>query len=347
MVWVGTFRAQDETVAATLIVSETAPVYEEYYDDMIGDGEIIDEMGYGPYSEGTYVSLDLGATPASRVRADQGGGGSAEVSFRPEVPNPVNGASCSGYIELVPTAAIELSGDGPFALTASSDDDLTLTVRTPGGGWFCSDDADGYDPGIQIDAPEAGTYLAWVGTFGERDQAMTATLAATPGEITVTSDDFGFDVGFGGPTQSGGVYDGAELGGPSLAAVSFDGVEVVQEVQAGGAMLNPVRGETCGGFVDARPTLAVEAEGAFEIAASGDEDLTLTIRSPSGEWTCSDDADGTDPRASVTGEAGTYSVWVGTYYRRIAPSSALVSVSDVAPPPPPPPPAFTPDTIRG
>ena len=343
-VWVGTYRAEDDTVPATLVVSETAPAYDDF-EDVIGDGEIFDEMGgYGAYSEGSYVALDLDATPASRVRASQSEGGSAEVSFRPQALNPVNGPSCVGHVELAPTAAIELSGDGPFALTASSDDDLTLTVRTPGGGWFCSDDADGLDPGIQIDAPEDGTYLAWVGTFGEREDAVTATLAATPGELAVTDPRFGS--GYDGPTQSDGAYDGAELDGEPLATATFSSSYVEREVEAGGPVLNPVEGEVCGGFVDARPTLAVEADGPFEIVARGDEDLTLIVRDPSGAWTCGDDADGTNPRVSLSGQ-GTFSVWVGTYYRRTAPVPATVEVSadvietielDLAEPP---------DTIRG
>ena len=335
-VWVGTFGVHDGPVAATLLVSEAAPVpYDDFEDFLM-------EEDYGPYSEGSYAALDLEATPASRVRADDGSGGSAEVSFRPQALNPVNGAACVGHVDLAPTAAIELSGDGPFALTASSDDDLTLTVRTPSGRWFCSDDADGLDPGIQIDAPEAGTYLAWVGAFGEREAAVTATLTAAPGELALS--DLRFSSAYDGPTQSDAAYDGADLGGAPLATVAFDGIDVVQEVQAGGALLNPVVGPACGGFVDARPTLSVEADGPFEVAASGDEDLTLTVLSPDGSWVCSDDADGTDPRATVSGEAGTYSVWVGTYYRRTAPASALVSFSPAAPPVPPPPPS---DTIRG
>lgn len=320
-VWVGTFSLADDTVGATLAVSEQAPEADDFF------GEIIDEPGsFGAYTEGTYVLLDLDATPASRVRADSDGGGSADISIRPSVQNPVQGGSCRGFIELAPTAAIELSGDGPFGITASADDDLTLTVRTPSGDWFCSDDADWLDPGIQIDEPEAGTYLAWVGTFSEPGQVATATLAAAPGEITVN--DFVVTSGYDGPTQSGGAYGGTDLGGDPLAAVTFEGTPMSQEVGAGGPMLNPVDGETCGGFVSARPTLAVRADGTVQISASGDQDLTLTVLAPDGSWTCSDDADGTDPSATVDGGEGVYSVWVGTYYRRTEPVPATVTVEE-------------------
>lgn len=322
-VWVGTFSLESDTVGATLAVSEEAPVYEDLYTDDFMDGD----AGFGAYSSGTYVLLDLDATPASRVRASADDGGSADISIRPSVQNPVQGGSCRGYVELAPTAAIELSGEGPFALTASSDDDLTLTVRTPSGDWFCSDDADGLNPGIQIDSTEAGSYLAWVGTFGEREEAVSGTVSAMPGELTVTNNDFGVG-GYDGPTQSEGVYDGDDLGGDAATAVTFDGSRIREEVGAGGSMLNPVEGETCGGFVSAQPTLSVEADGMVQISASSDQDLTLTIQAPDGSWTCSDDADGTNPSALVDGGEGVYSVWVGTYYRRTEPIPATVTVEE-------------------
>ena len=339
-VWVGTFSRQRGTVGATLTISEDAPVA-----DWIGEDGIIDEPGdFGPFSEGSYVLLDLAATPASRIRATADEGGSAEVSLRPEAMNPVSGASCVGFVELAPTAAIELSGRGPFALTARADADLTLTVRTPSGGWFCSDDADGYDPGIQIDEPEVGAYLAWVGVFGETEGAVRATLAATPGELQVSELSVGPDR-YDGPTQSPGTdAEGVLSGDRPAARLAFEGERVEREVTAGGPRLNPVRGEVCGGFLDDRPTLAVTSQGAFSILASGDQDLTLTILAPDGTWTCSDDALGTNPRVLVDGEAGTYAVWVGTFYRRTEAAPATVVVDEAIPldfdldePPPAPP----------
>lgn len=322
-VWVGTFSPSDDTVGATVSVSEQAP--EPLSFDGFDDGF---DDGFGAFSSGTYVVLDLDAAPASRVRADGDGGGSAEISIRPSVQNPVQGGRCRGYLELAPTAAVELSGDGPFALTASSDDDLTMTVRTPSGDWFCSDDADGLDPGIQIDTPEAGTYLAWIGTFGEREEAVSGTVSVMPGELTVSESSFDFG-GYDGLTQSDGVYDGTDLGGDAAAAVTFSGDRVQQEVGAGGSMLNPVEGETCGGFISAQPTLSIEGRGDMQVSASGEQDLTLTILAPDGSWTCSDDADGTNPTAEVMGGEGIYSVWVGTYYRRTEPVPATVTILEV------------------
>lgn len=310
-VWVGTYRAAEGTADATLTVSETAPevIYEDY--------------DYGaPYSEGSYTPLDLDATPPVRFGSD-GETATAEATVRPTGSNPVQGMSCAGYVEAGPTAGITLAGEGPFALRASSDADLTLTVRTPGGAWFCSDDADGLDPGIQIDEAEAGTYLAWVGTFSDDGSETEVTLSAGPGEVAY--EDGGFGMGPELTPQSEGTYDGTELGGTAAVTLA---VGDAADVTAGGPIANPVEGEVCTGFVSAAPTAAVEADGDVRIeatAAEGD-DLTLVIRAPDGTWTCSDDADGRDPAAEVMGGPGTYEVWVGTFSRRSEPVPATLRV---------------------
>lgn len=341
-VWVGAFGGFGGTVRATLSVSEDLPETSGGYDDYTDYSEFAQ-----PYSEGAYTPLDLEAPPAVRLRARAGEAGTESVTVRPEGPNPVQGASCRGYVETAATAAIELDGDGPFALTATGGDDLTLTVRTPAGDWLCSDDADGLDPGIQIDAPEAGRYLAWVGSYGELGAAVEATLAAAAGELVVSEPSF--DEYGGAVLQSGGVYEGSEVrAGGAAATVDWDGASAQDlAVQAGGPVANPVRGEACGGFVSERPSAEVRAPGGLAVSASAAEDLTLTVRAPDGTWTCSDDADGTDPRVEVDGGEGVYSVWVGTYYRRGA-APATLRVAVVPPPPvmlPPPPPP--PPTIRG
>ena len=102
----------------------------------------------------------------------------------PAGANPVSGPVCSGFIAAGPTASVEMSGAGPLGITAMADDgsDLVLVVRTPDNRWFCSDDADGLNPGVQIGSADdptaaAGTYLVWVGTFGDPNgwRAWTGT----------------------------------------------------------------------------------------------------------------------------------------------------------------------------
>ncbi len=320
-VWVGTFSAVTETVGATLTVGETDRMDDVFAEDYDYDYEPT------PYSEGTYVPLDLDAVPVARLSADDSDGDSVGVTVRPSGPNPVQGTECAGYVEAGATAALDLRGDGPFAITASSDSDLTLLVRTPSGGWFCSDDADGLDPGVQIDAPEAGRYLVWVGAFslfGELgDEApVEATVSAMPGEVVVSG---GYDGGFGGVSQSDGDYAGSDIvagpGGTALAVGAMD----TADVEAGGTVQNPVVGEACHGFLSARPSATVDTDGdEVTVSATGDEDLTMVVQAPDGTWTCSDDADGSDPAVTVGAGPGTYSVWIGTYYRRTEPATATL-----------------------
>ena len=320
VVWVGTFGVAVDAVDATLTVAETTAAY-------VPSGDLVVEGVGTPFSEGTYVPLDLDAAPGVRLSASDADGASAAVTVQPTAPNPVQGASCAGYIEAAPTAGVELRGDGPFAITASSDDDLTLVVRTPAGAWFCSDDAYELDPGVQIDAPEAGLYVVWVGSFGNADGAVTeATLAAEPGELEVSEADYGMGGGPAVEPQSDGTYAGSEIVG-GAAEVSLSGDEAgAATVQAGGTVWNPVDGAACHGYLHASPSATVDASGPVTVAATADEDLTLVVQAPDGSWTCSDDADGSDPRATVDGGAGTYSVWVGTYFRRTTPVSATLRV---------------------
>ena len=43
-------------------------------------------------------------------------------------------------------------------------------------------------------------------------------------------------------------------------------------------------------------------------------DVTLVVNTPSGEWLCSDDANGTNPHIQVDQpQSGTYNIWIGTY----------------------------------
>ncbi len=340
-VWAGTYSLEDDLKAATLTVAESAE------DIDFGDmdfGDFDDDFSFSPYSTGSYVLLDLEAVPAVRLR---GGSemASVETSFTPDSPNPIQGDACRGFIERSATVAMELSGDGPFALRASGLDDLTLTVLTPGGMWYCSDDAEELNPGIQLDDAEDGIYRVWVGTFGDMDTTTDVTVSVGPGEVVAMSD-------FGGSdrvTQTEGMYSGTEVrSGSAAAELSLEGdtSRASQSVMAGGMVLNPVEGGSCQGFISERPSLSiVSSHYSLEIQAMSDtdEDLTMVVLGPDGSWTCSDDADGTNPAASVNGGEGEYSVWIGTFSRRMQMSPATVTV-EMTPMPPAPP---APDVIRG
>lgn len=324
--WVGTFGAAAGPVPATLVVSETAPEFD--YEDVIGDGEIIDEpFGPTPFSEGTYTTFDLSLTPRERLTLDADRV-STTTTVKVALPNPVDGDVCSGYVENAPTVGLTLQGDGPISVTATSDDDLVLLMQTPSGRWFCSDDADGLNPGVQVDDPEAGVYKVWAGTFTDMEADIDVEVVAERGELVVSGGNFGFtpDVA----PQSEGAYDGTEIRPGAPQMMVSDALPASVTVEAGGPVLNPVEGEACSGFVSERPTAEMAVEGAVEITAdpTDDTDLTLVVRTADGAWTCSDDADGQAPRVQLfDAPGGTVSVWVGTFSRRTNRPEAVLTVT--------------------
>lgn len=348
-VWVGTFAgsARMSANAATLTLSETAPPPPEM--DM-GD---MGMMGGMPYSEGTlvtYVTLQPDARPSVRlVAADEAAEATTDVL--PEGGNPVRGEVCSGYVSAAPTATVELTGTGPLGVTARPADeaafsDLVLLVQTPSGMWYCSDDAQGLNPGVQFGSlqdptgAETGTYRVWVGTFGDPsgmdmmmdDEMMEGAQPSPPGPVAVVVtavrgeivvDQPSMDMGMGMdlPDFTPGTYEGTDLRpDDAQMTLALTGVTTTTQVTAGGALINPVDGDACAGFVDARPSFAFTAEGQGQLtvtATAAEDDLVMLVRTPAGMWLCSDDAEGSNPMVGLAPiEQGRHAVWVGTFSRR-------------------------------
>lgn len=81
------------------------------------------------------------------------------------------GAACPGYVASAPDFDLYWtagSGALPLVISANSQADTTLVVRTPTGEWLCEDDGgfSGFNPGMRIDNPMSGLYDIWVGTYG-------------------------------------------------------------------------------------------------------------------------------------------------------------------------------------
>lgn len=92
------------------------------------------------------------------------------------------GSNCPGYIadnpdfDLYWTAG---SGALPLVISADSQVDTTLVVRTPSGQWLCEDDGgfNGMNPGLRIDHPETGLYDIWVGTYSPGNAAAVLSIS--------------------------------------------------------------------------------------------------------------------------------------------------------------------------
>lgn len=219
---------------------------------------------------------------------------------------------CTGFYHAEPSARV--SGPAPYSITATSDADLTLAVRTRGGGWICNDDASPFDnaPGLEIQGE--GEQIVWVGTF--RGYARTETPEAT---LTVTAEtiiepEFDFDPGererFSEASYT--VLD-LDARGPILTlGANADSTDATYSI--GETVANPVTGDLCRGNISLGRTLTVRAEGdgPFTLYATGDDDLVLVARDADGQWFCSDDAAGRDPAIEIA-EAGDVAVWIGTF----------------------------------
>lgn len=105
------------------------------------------------------------------------------------------------------------------------------------------------------------------------------------------------------------------------------------DVRAGGAMPAAVLGgQGCVGYITEHPTYVVhyeEAGSLFDLffSAAADPDLTMAVRTPSGEVLCDDDGGVGPLNPGVRVESppnGAYEIWVGTYSSGIGyPQSAL------------------------
>lgn len=89
---------------------------------------------------------------------------------------------CRGYVASPPDARIAYTAPGRFLrIFFQSEQDTTLVVRLPDGTFACNDDFGGtLDPLVDINAPAAGTYDIWVGTFTP-DSAASGSLFLSSG----------------------------------------------------------------------------------------------------------------------------------------------------------------------
>ena len=306
-VWVGTFSEEGGAAPATLYVSET-----------LNEDPALDPSG-DPASGTVALASGFDSDP-HEVTVMAGGPVSA-----------MNGEGCTGYVDPnAPAVALDLDTDGSRPLyvyaRAEGDDDLTLVVSGPDGTLHCNDDADGLNPGVMVEAPEAGRYAVWVGTYASRartEDPIRATVffsetEGPTGDFTGEFEDEEF--------MDDGVYEGGEdislFAEPAHGTLSltpgFGSEEVA--VEAGGNDAVSVSGMGCAGSImNGEPDVNVlfgEGEGgllAFSVEA-GDTDTTLILNLPDGSWRCSDDEIGRNPVIVVEAPAaGLYNVWVGTF----------------------------------
>src|SRR5690606_7610043 len=93
---------------------------------------------------------------------------------------------------------------------------------------------------------------------------------------------------------------------------------LTRTLQAGGDDATPLSGAGCVGYINtSAPDFDLNYSAGsmpLYIYAESDSDLTLVVNDASGNWHCSDDANGTDPMIHLASPpSGNYNIWVGTY----------------------------------
>lgn len=169
-IWIGTFGT-GSLVPGYLVATSGASIPGALSSPLLGSASA--------------VSVTPNATPAGGAQLDPSGNASFGTltlasGFAPdptELPVVAGGNvdifsanlgdQCRGYVASAPDARIAYSAPGRFLrIFFQSDNDTTLVVRLPDGSFVCNDDFTGVlDPLVDINAPAAGNYDIWVGTF--------------------------------------------------------------------------------------------------------------------------------------------------------------------------------------
>ena len=260
------------------------------------------------------------------------------------------GVACVGVIGERPDAVLHWAQDDTvetLRIFMLSLGDPTLVVVTPSGEVLCNDDYSPLvaDPYLSIDAPEAGRYAIYAGTFED--------AAIAPGFLVVTSQDLNpavMDLAQMFPRQANPdavrnpqPAEAMEVdSAPQAAAeapITPDTTPVTQTLTAGGALGAfdvELGNQACTGFVTPAPTFTFDWEGAAEHLAlffEAGADTTLLVRDPEGAYQCDDDLDGADnlnPYLDLTPIPGSYQVWVGSYAPDVAVDGTLTITGDQA-----------------
>lgn len=162
-IWVGTYSSGAGTPPATLHISE------------LGYGgapePAVNLLDYALTSNYGSASLSSGFAP-DPYNIDLAAGG--DIDVRENGPE-----GCWGYTTASPDYELNYAAGNAFDLfiSATSATDTVLIVNAPDGSWWCNDDgAEGLNPGIEFNSPDAGVYDIWVGTYSSSAGTPPATL---------------------------------------------------------------------------------------------------------------------------------------------------------------------------
>lgn len=260
------------------------------------------------------------------------------------------GIECAGVVSVAPEIVVNWTADEnveTLRFFLLSNGDPSLIVVTPSGEVLCNDDLNPLElnPMIAVEEPEEGRYAIYVGSF-EDAPAFPGFLVITAADTNPAAFRLG-DLVPALPTNSLAIPVSLPLEtltpeeGPDTVELTADDVPFTVDVVAGGDVHafdvetgNPL----CTGFVTAEPTFRFtwesEGEGNVEklvIFAEADQDTTLIVLDPNGNFQCIDDADGADnlnPWDFYTPIPGDYAVWLGTFAPDVTVDAVLTISGD-------------------
>ncbi len=262
------------------------------------------------------------------------GGGPVNISSELEgvcIGHPVGFAASAPDFRLNYTV-----GDYILRISFAGQGDTTLVVSAPDGSWYCDDDSGGMlQPMLHWGEPLSGQYDIWVGTSNPNETSsgtlfISETLAM-PGvdftdRITLPPLNLGTVSGpKGGPATSGlPITVGPSYGSTEITG-GFADDPFFMEMTAGGPVdVSSILGTTCTGnatgFVNSKPAFRVDYTASnypltFFFYNMDEEDTTMVVQAPNGQYYCDDDSAGLlQPAVTFqTPASGSYYVWLGTY----------------------------------
>ena len=220
--------------------------------------------------------------------------------------------NCHGLVSYQPSFNLDYAAeDHELFLSAASDADALLLVRSPDGQWHCNDDASGenVNPGLRFSEPLSGVYNIWVGAVGYG-------VGFEPAMLHISELGFSNENMYARPPNPMLNPNSGHL----ILTAGFDEDPRRIDVQAGGDIdaVRQTNGQ-CAGFISEAPDVWVNysASDAYELYFSmqSENDTTLVIKSPDGEWHCDDDSAGfLNPGLRIRRpQTGRYAVWAGRF----------------------------------
>jgi heat shock protein HslJ len=320
----------------------------DLYIDLMADGGT---MKFSPAGTTTTASDPLSAMGVNINGEPYSGelylGGGEEKWLNPTLISALGGTSegaevdasglgegCSFFIPTRPDVVINWEAqEGVEALKFFflSLGDSSMAIVTPSGEVLCNDDLNPLvlDPFIEVKNPEAGRYLAFLGSFED--------AADYPGFLAVTTLDFNpatMDLTqlFPRRVDPRGVpeilsldvlnSDSVEAATPTGGKLSDSDLPFTQSFTAGGqigAFNLDQPNQACTGFISAIPTFRFDWNddtAQLVMFFESNVDTTLVVRAPDGTFHCNDDFKGSqniNPLVALTPAEGTYYIWVGSF----------------------------------